>query len=155
MEEHKVITFLMLFVLITLMLAIARQLSELNIVLQFPSSLNYIFPNLTKEGFEDLMASPGAAPEDSIKGRMDDTNGNPADPDLVDVRKPYSLLSDVLKTKQTAGTLTAKTCFDRDFKAHTERTGNFIQRTNNYQHAAPDNCSTAYTELVDSYYENP
>jgi hypothetical protein len=148
MEQDKVITFLMLFALITLILAIARQLSELNIVLQFPSSLKYILP---KEKFESFVD----APKQPVEGKLDDTNGNPADPDLVDVRKPYSLLSDVLKTKKSAGTLTAKTCFDRDFKTHTERTGNFIQRTNNYTHAAPDNCSTAYTELVDSYYENP
>ena len=155
MEEHKVITFLMLFALITLILAIARQLSEMNIIMQFPSSLNYIFSSSTKESFEDVVSSPGLSSGGPVEGRLDDTNGNPADPDLVDVRKPYSLLYDVLKTKEFAGTLTAKTCFDKDFKAKTERTGNFIQRTNNYKHAAPDNCSTAYTELVDSYYENP
>jgi len=178
MDGQKIISFLVLFALITLILGIARQLSEQNIIMQFPSSLNYLLPSSGgEEGFENMdpnmaglygqsvpipYAPPLSVPQgqessaENVTGKLDGgTNRNPADPELVDVRKPYSLLADVLKIKQTSGTLTAKTCFDKDFMAHTERTGNYIQRTNNYVHGAPDNCSTPYTEFVDSYYKNP
>ena len=46
------------------------------------------------------------------------------------------------------GTLTAQSCFEKDFMAQSSKTGNFIQRTNNFRHEEPDNCSAPLTEFV-------
>ena len=69
------------------------------------------------------------------------------------VSDKYTLLP--LETTNIAGNLTAKTCYEKDFLAQTTKTGNYIQRTNNFRHAAPDNCSAPLTEFVGSFYKNP
>lgn len=77
---------------------------------------------------------------------------NPAEANL-NVREPYVLLENVLvRDRSKAENLTAKSCYDKDFMAQTEKTGNFIQRTNNFRHALPDSCSAPLTEFVNSIY---
>lgn len=147
-ETDKTLTVLGWFVLITLMCAIARQLSEQTQL------------NLTPSLFGASWNRPGSShrllerftngSENVISGKPDADQFNPAA-----AKAPYTLLNDVLAQKQTAGTLTAKTCYQKDFMAQTEKTGNFIQRTNNYRHGAPDNCTAPLTEFVDSFYRNP
>jgi len=56
--------------------------------------------------------------------------------------------SPVTSTNQKLGDLTAQTCFEKDFMAQSSKTGNFIQRTNNFRHEKPDNCSPLLTEFV-------
>jgi hypothetical protein len=60
----------------------------------------------------------------------------------------------VIPTKGTEGDLTASSCFANDFLAQTEKTGNFLQRTNNIRQARPDSCSAPRTELVNAFYIN-
>ena len=48
-------------------------------------------------------------------------------------------------------TLTAKTCYEGDFMSHTQVGGDYTQRTNNFKHAKPDNCS-APLEFVNKFY---
>jgi hypothetical protein len=152
--------------LISLILAIARQLSEGTepyllsdswgeqySVKGWDKGQGFVHLNERKEGFETL--NPLAVPEKTIYGVLDTTGVVlPADSDLQDPRQSYALLKGVLPTKRTEGTLTAKTCYETDFLAQTEKVGNYIQRTNNYRHETPDNCSAPLTEMVDSFYKN-
>ncbi len=81
---------------------------------------------------------------------------SPADASL-DVRKPYELLADVMPVKKDPGTLTAQTCYEKDFISQSDLCTaplNYIQRTNNFRHDRPDSCSAPLTELVDSFYKN-
>ena len=49
-------------------------------------------------------------------------------------------------------TLSAKTCYEADFMSHTQTGGDYTQRTNNFKHAKPDNCSAPLTEFVNKFY---
>ena len=118
---EQIFNILGVFVLITLSLGIARQLSEQNVV------MGNLLENFSSQ-------NEGQAPA-----------GGPADD---------TLLSDVLPSKNgEKGTLTAKSCYDADFMSHTQKGGDFTQRTNNFKHGNPDNCSAPFTELVNSIYE--
>ena len=129
---EKVYTLLGWFARITLIFAIAVQLSQSAYIYRFPDAWGKQFAHgqAGREGF----ANPATG---------------------ADADAPYSLLADVLPEKKTSGTLTAQTCYQTDFLAQTDKTGNYIQRTNNFRHGTPDNCSAPLTELVDSFYKNP
>lgn len=118
-------TILGWLVLLTLILAIAVQLSQQGYIYLLKDAWAKPF---VREGFEMNPAQANA---------------------------PYKLLADVLPTKKTSGTLTAQTCYQSDFLAQTEKVGNYIQRTNNFRHGTPDNCSAPLTEMVNSFYQNP
>ena len=148
----EAIKYLGWIVLASLTLAIARQLSEQRTIYFLPDSFGTLF---SRKGW-DGGASEGFANEDNVKGRVDKTGDViPADASLENPRQPYALLNGVLPEKTDKGTLTAKTCYEKDFLAKSNKVGNYIQRTNNFRHAAPDSCSTPLTELVDSFYLNP
>jgi hypothetical protein len=139
-------------VLATLALAIARQLSEQRTIYLLPDSFGKIF---SRKGW-DGGALEGFTSEGSVKGRVDKTGDViPADASLENPRQPYALLNGVLPEKMDKGTLTAKTCYEKDFIEQSNKVGNYIQRTNNFPHAAPDSCSAPLTELVNSFYLNP
>ena len=123
----EILTILGWLVLLTLIMAIAVQLSQQGYI--------YLLP--------DSWGKPFARHGQRQEGFM-----NPAPSDA-----PYKLLADVLPEKKTEGTLTAQTCYQTDFLAQTEKTGNYIQRTNNFRHGTPDNCSAPLTEMVDSFYQ--
>jgi len=117
---EKVFTVLGWFVMASLAMAIARQLSEQKNLGPFAS-------------FEPYANQPQAD------------------------KKPvanYTLLADEFAPATAPGKLTAKTCFEADFQAATEKTGNYIQRTNNFKHGIPDSCSSQRTEMVNSFYLN-
>ena len=79
-----------------------------------------------------------------------------ANPQQAD-KKPvanYTLLADEFAPAAAPGMLTAKTCYEADFEAATEKTGNYIQRTNNFKHGIPDSCSSQRTEMVNSFYKS-
>lgn len=117
-DMEKVFTVLGWFVMASLALAIARQLSE----------QKNLGPFSAFEGY---------------------TNPPQADKKAV---ANYTLLADEFAPATAPGNLTAKTCFDADFQAATEKTGNYIQRTNNFKHGIPDSCSSQRTEMVNSFY---
>ena len=127
-----IIIILVWIVLITLAVGIARQLSEQK-VLDF-HTVGYPYYKLNK-GLLEQFENPA----------------NPANP--APVSDKYILLP--LEESTGGGNLTAKTCYDKDFMAQSAKTGNYIQRTNNYRHGAPDNCSAPLTEFVGSFYKNP
>ena len=104
----------------------------------------------TKEGFMSILPSVKGTQEDNPYDGM-----GPAPARLDTPRKPYHLLSDILKDapRDTIGCLTAGCCNETDFEARTNLTGNYLQRTNNYRRAYPDNCSTPLHELTMSFYK--
>jgi len=116
-------------VLITLALAIARQLSEQRTLYDLPDSWGVEY---SQKGWDH--------------GKESFANQSPAD---LTPREPYSLL-DNSKTNPDGG-LTAKTCYEKDFARGTDKTGNYIQRSNNYKHETPDSCSAPLTELATFY----
>ena len=73
-------------------------------------------------------------------------------------RDPYALLADEFKTDNlppgSIGTTNAKSCFMTDFGRLIERTGNFKQMTNNFEHGYPDSCSAPYHELILDVYKD-
>ena len=118
-DMEKVFTVLGWFVMASLALAIARQLSEQKNLGNFTSFEPY--------------ANPPQAEKKAVAN--------------------YTLLSDEFAPATAPGMLTSKTCFEADFQAATEKTGNYIQRTNNFKHGIPDSCSSPMTELVNSFYK--
>jgi|694.fasta_scaffold25156_7 hypothetical protein len=117
-DMEKVLTVLGWFVMASLALAIARQLSE----------QKNLGPFAAFEGY-----------------------ANPQQADKKPVAN-YTLLADEFAPAAAPGMLTAKTCYEADFEAATEKTGNYIQRTNNFKHGIPDSCSSQRTEMVNSFY---
>lgn len=67
----------------------------------------------------------------------------------------YSLLDGVIPLKQVQhdGNLNSQTCYDSDFQKRLERTGNYLQRTNNYRHKDPESCTAPFQEFVNAYYK--
>ena len=69
---------------------------------------------------------------------------------MSDIRGPAILLK---QTNTGLGNLTAQTCYETDFMSHTNLSGDYTQRTNNFKHGNPDNCSAPFTEFVNSIYK--
>lgn len=91
-----------------------------------------------------------------VKGKSEvNPDSGPANASLLQPRKPYHLLSDVLKNapRDTIGCLRAGCCNETDFEARTNLTGNYLQRTNNYKREYPDNCTGPLHEFTMSFYK--
>jgi hypothetical protein len=139
-------------VLLTLTLGIARQLSEQRGIYLLSDVWGKQF---AWAGWDKGVAESFENQSKEVKGRIDVPGLlSPAEASLNVPREPYNLLNDVLAEKTTEGSLTAKTCYQTDFLAQSNKVGNYIQRTNNFKHATPDSCSAPRTELVDSFYRN-
>jgi preprotein translocase subunit Sec63 len=119
-DMEKVFTVLGWFVMASLAMAIARQLSEQK--------------NLGPFSVYEAYTNPPQAEKKPVAN--------------------YTLLADEFAPATAPGKLTAKTCYEADFQAATEKTGNYIQRTNNFKHGIPDSCSSQRTEMVNSFYLN-
>lgn len=155
---------------LTMILAIVRQLSEIGRLYVLSDAWGLPFSQKGQdrslyrsvfgevEAFEDgTFSGPPENPEFKVAALVEKTelvrSGEPG-PAALNIRQPYNLLLDSLSVKKEQGKLTAKACFDTDFLSHTDKIGNYIQRTNNFKHATPDNCSAPLTEMVDSFYKN-
>jgi len=101
---------------------------------------------LIQEGFANL----------DVKGKSEvNPDSGPGPASLTQPRKPYHLLSDVLKDapRDTVGCLTAGCCNETDFEARTNLTGNYLQRTNNYKREYPDNCTGPLHDFTMAFYK--
>jgi len=128
---ERVFTVLGWLVLLTLTLGIARQLSSQPTIYLLPDSFGSAF---STRGWD--------------RGVVE--NFSPA---LT--TSSYSLLQDSQKMKESGtGNLTAQTCYQADFLAQIQKTGNYIQRTNNFRHAHPDSCTAPLTEFENAFYVN-
>jgi len=129
----RIFTVLGWFVLATLALAIARQLSEQKLIDQ-----SLYAPAALLERFVDLNPASLKEPAGSL-----------------DLKDAYALLSGVIPVKKESktGDLTAQSCYGTDFIAQTQMTGNYSQTTNNFKHKAPDSCSAPITGFVNTIYK--
>lgn len=109
-----------------------------------------------REGFVNLevLASPGLRRQVQGKNEVNADSG-PGPASLTQPRKPYHLLSDVLQDapRDTIGCLRAGCCNETDFEARTNLTGNYLQRTNNYKRAYPDNCTGPLHDFTMAFYK--
>lgn len=99
-----------------------------------------------KEGFVNL----------DVQGKNEvNSDSGPGPASLTQPRKPYHLLSDVLQDapRDTIGCLRAGCCNETDFEARTNLTGNYLQRTNNYKRAYPDNCTGPLHDFTMAFYK--
>ena len=73
----------------------------------------------------------------------------------ANVDTSYSLLNGVLplKVNVVRGGFNSQSCFEQNFQSRLERTGNYIQRTNNYKHEDPESCSSPLQDFVGAYYK--
>lgn len=79
----------------------------------------------------------------------------PADASLKQPREPYNLLKELPPAPRgSPSCLTASCCAETDFEWRTNKTGNYLQRTNNYKREFPDSCSAPLTELNLAFYKN-
>lgn len=100
------------------------------------------------EGFQD------SAVPDIIGLTSTTLTANPADSSLENLRKPYSLLQDILPIfNGKAPRPTSEQCYATDFQQRLEKTGNYRQLTNNYKRGTPDSCSEPLHEMTLSYYD--
>lgn len=128
----RIFTVLGWFVLATLAVAIARQLSEQKLIdesLYAPAALLERFVDLNPASLKEPAGSLGTG--------------------------AYALLSGVIPVKKESktGDLTAQSCYGTDFIAQTQMTGNYSQMTNNFKHRAPDSCSAPITGFVNTIYK--
>jgi hypothetical protein len=54
---------------------------------------------------------------------------------------------------QPRAVFNSQTCFESDFQARLERTGNYRQLTNNYKRGDPDSCSAPLQDTAMGYYK--
>jgi hypothetical protein len=82
--------------------------------------------------------------------------GGGASPELDKPRVPYTLLNDALQPvllgEKPVADLDAQRCYEMDYSAHNELTGNFSKFTNNNLPTYPDNCTTPHQELTGTFY---
>ena len=71
--------------------------------------------------------------------------------DLASVQMDLPL-QDFLKPAPQLNTITVEQCAAEDASLITELGGSYVQRTNNFRHSYPDNCSAPLTEFVSSVY---
>lgn len=120
MGDSEVIRILSLFVLLTLMCAIARQMSEMGVTGYDTYLYAEAFENAPKKG----------SPKENLLYGVPENTGS-LDPSQVGTyglgRPPQET------TVDGVGSLSAQEYYEKDFAAHTMRTGNHIQRTNNYR----------------------
>jgi hypothetical protein len=123
---NKVFVVLGWFVLGTLALAIARQLSE-----QTEIDTSLYAPAALTERFIDLKPS-----------------------EFNKKREPDVLLRDTLavKPKPVMGDLTAQSCAS-SVSMQPQLTGNYAQVTNNCRHRSPESCSCPMTAFVNTVYK--
>jgi hypothetical protein len=88
-----------------------------------------------------------------VDDNIEQTKFMSGDPALNTPREPYNLLNGWLAPAETQMRPTAQKCHEVDFETRLEKTGNYIQRTNNYVHGDPDSCSAPTHELVLGFYK--
>ena len=118
MKDSDLITLLSVFVLITLIGAIATKMSEINDIL------------------------PGFSAESSL---VESFVAEVVDPrisfNLLDGKAAAA-------AREVPRELTAEECFERDFAPQIEKTGSHSQWTNNYEHESPESCSSLLRKAV-------
>ena len=118
--------------------------------------LSWVYPNnVVRKRLEVIEAFKSDTKPSNPVGESDVIVGlAPAAVDLEKPREPYILLTDFLQPytgKMVSPT--SKSCYETDFQARLERTGNYRQLTNNYKRGVPDSCSAPNHDLLLSFYK--
>jgi len=88
---------------------------------------------------------------DSDTSVLEGNGGN--EPELAQIQQGLPL-SDFLEPAGTGpSNLGADACARIDSARQTELDGQYVQRTNNYRHDNPDNCSSPLSEFVGAFYK--
>lgn len=153
---EQVFTVLGWVTLLTLTVGIARQLSSQPTIYQFPDSFGSSYASHGwDKGLIENFYQPGEGESHTPRtGNDDPAYSVGALEEDVPSAGPVSPAGLLLPAQPASnpGNLTAKSCYANDFIAQTQKTGNYIQRTNNFKHARPDSCTSPLTEFVNSVY---
>ncbi len=112
--------------------------------------LDYLKGLFNREGFQNPWESAGPPPEG-----IQESDLAPA----MSVSTEKLLTSDRLipMSEQDAvanwSRMTSEKCFRTDMGEQLKPVGNYLQRTNNYQHSHPDSCSAPNHEFVGTFYQ--
>jgi hypothetical protein len=143
---EQVFTVLGWLTLVTLTVGIARQLSSQPTIYQFPDSFGSSYASHGwDKGFLENFQGGQSADDAYTVGALEE------DASSAGPVSPVGLLLPA-QPATTSANLTAESCYKKDFLAQTQKTGNYIQRTNNFKHARPDSCTSPLTEFVNSVY---
>ena len=112
--------------------------------------LVYSFSNKF-EGFESQPA-PLADVKESDTAVLSYPPNGPS-PANIENRQPYNLLNDIMAPSRDKKSLSSRSCYATDFNRTMEKTGNFLQMTNNYKRNYPDSCSGWNQELTLNFYK--
>lgn len=152
MTETGIISFLGFIVIVLLILGLYKHFVSYGLffyesgprMYSLPDEWGVRYSKYDREGFENQETNK----KPQIGGVLDVAGAlNPADANASPL-----LMGDVLEKSSHPGGLTSKTCYKTDFIANSNMLGNYIQRTNNFKHALPDDCSAPLTEMVNSFY---
>jgi len=94
----------------------------------------------------------------SADSNQDLLDYRPNQPSPIDLHntQPYHLLSDIMqepRVKESLSCVNSRSCYATDFQRSIEKTGNFLQMTNNYKRKYPDSCSGGHQELTLNFYK--
>lgn len=101
------------------------------------------------EAFQSGSGADKASPRPEEAGGL-----QPGAAALNTPREPYALLSGWLSGTSEEGKYSAQRCYETDFQARLERTGNYRQLTNNYKRAGPDSCTAPLQDVLIPFYQN-
>jgi hypothetical protein len=143
--------FAMLWILAVIVIVLLNQVQNYfgrNILVRERIGVREAFEGGAGSGGEVAAAAPRL--EEAGAGQQ------PAGASLERPNDAYALLKGWLpEAAMEAGRpkLTAQSCYETDFQARLERTGNYRQLTNNYKRGTPDSCSAPLTEMVLGVYQ--
>ena len=103
----------------------------------------------------EAFANPAPLKKEETDSPLTEYPPNGPHPAEVYTEHPYHLLSDSKAAAPAALSNTnSRSCYETDFEQATSKTGNFIQRTNNYKRDYPDSCSGWNQELTMNFYQS-
>ncbi len=116
--------------------------------------LAYLGENRFK-AFETFVGlGPSVAPKEVPSESEEEYQGAP----LKTITNEKLIASDRLipmgsdEAEMAWGKLTSEKCYRSDMAVPLQKTGNFLQRTNNYPRTHPDSCSAPNHEMIGTFY---
>lgn len=109
------------------------------------------------EGFIDLNVSPSLfVPEKTPGGNEERSSLSPGgadDPNTEKLVRSAELPAMAAAAAEANwGKMTSEVCYRSDIGESLKKTRNYLQRTNNYRHMHPDDCSAPNHELIGTFY---
>ena len=110
-----------------------------------------------KEGFTNLNVSPSIFVPKVTPGGTDEISmlnpGGAHDPNTEKlIASPELPAMSIPEADSNWGKMTSQICYKSDIGESLKKTRNYLQRTNNYMHKHPDDCSAPNHEFVGTFY---